>query len=78
MRGGGGLLIVVSIFGFIIAFFKKDERTVFISIALLCAGVQGCFVAFLLDVFTDIRWYLKTLVEQQGSERIERRAEEGN
>lgn len=58
----------LSVLGFVIAFDKNQENTAFISGGLLGLGLQGFFVAFLVDVFTDIRWYLKGLVERQEPE----------
>jgi len=36
-----------------------------ILVAGIAFGLQAFFFAFLVDVFTDIRWFLKRLVDKQ-------------
>jgi len=62
---------LISILGGIIGFaaewrhfWKDDSPNALIFLVIGAAGaIQSFFFAFLIDVFTDIRWFLKKLVD---------------
>jgi hypothetical protein len=54
----GGVCIIISLF-----LFAYQVIPVWYGIVLLGAGLQSIFWSFLIDVFTDIRWFLKQLVD---------------
>lgn len=61
----GVLCLLGGMVGYVIAADSGDTA----SLVVLFVGFAGClnafFFAFLLDVFTDIRWFLKQLVDKQ-------------
>jgi len=62
----GCLLIVLSIFSFIAS---KNDNQFSQGLSLMIAGavgsLHGYFFSFLINVFTDIRWFLKKISEKQ-------------
>jgi hypothetical protein len=63
----GGICLVGGVLGFLSAMTSgrgADPGAGFISLIIGIGGaIQAFFFAFLIDVFTDIRWYLKKLVD---------------
>ena len=61
----GALCLAIGFFGFIILLNKSPDpesgRTFIFLIGALVAGLQAFFFAFLIDVFTDIRWLLTVI-----------------
>lgn len=71
-----GLGIAVSAVGVIAAFLAAvaGDRAGGAAAAVILAGTAGLallffFLSFLVNVFTDIRWFLKLLVDRQGGEK---------
>lgn len=51
--GGGSLVASIVLDG-----GSSEKTTILIAIAI---GIQSLFFSFLIDVFTDIRWFLKEI-----------------
>ena len=59
-----GLFLIV--IGLVLLLLSVVDGKYFDSLAagtLIFVGVQSLFIAFLIDVFTDIRWHLSNLFE---------------
>ena len=54
---GFGLVLVI------VSFMKYGLMDFVISGTMIFVGVQSLFISFLIDVFTDIRWYLSKVTE---------------
>ena len=73
--GWSGFFIFLGVAGIVMAFigiknYVSDDQAesklpsvVFIISGVMCA-IQSFFFSFLIDVFTDIRWFLKDLAEK--------------
>jgi heme/copper-type cytochrome/quinol oxidase subunit 2 len=76
-RGLGIIGIVITIGAIIfciIAFNDNDEQARSTSIMLTIAGlvitIQSFFISFLINVFTDIRWFLGEIVKKQKETKL--------
>jgi len=54
---GLGLVLVI------VSFLNFGSMDFVISGTMIFLGVQSLFISFLIDVFTDIRWYLSKVTE---------------
>jgi hypothetical protein len=66
---------IATVFGLILIFVSIDEGEQLLSaIIILCAGIANLFAAFMINVQTDIRHYLKEIAATQNimSESFER------
>jgi len=67
----GVICLVGGMFWFFAAVYEErsdSARNAFIYIGIGIGGaIQSFFFAFLIDVFTDIRWFLKKLVDTRNS-----------
>ncbi len=64
---GGGLILIgiVGVSLYVAASNDKERESAFILIILGIAGAIQCFFfSFLVDVFTDIRWFLKKIADK--------------
>ena len=60
----GLFLVVLGLFMVVSGIFIEARYMDFvISGTLLFIGLQSLFISFLIDVFTDIRWYLSKVTE---------------
>ena len=59
----GLFLIVLGLILFIVSLTVGRNMDFVISGTLIFIGVQSLFISFLIDVFTDIRWYLSKVTE---------------
>jgi hypothetical protein len=63
LRVVGGINILVGLIGFVAS---DDKRIGGILLAIGLVGViQSFFFAFLVDVFTDIRWFIKKIADER-------------
>ena len=59
----GLFLIGLGLILFILSLTVGRNMDFVISGTLIFIGVQSLFISFLIDVFTDIRWYLSKVTE---------------
>jgi hypothetical protein len=69
LQAVGVIFILGGIIGFAVGWEhsrRKESPGAYIFLAICAAGaIQSFFFAFLIDVFTDIRWFLKKLVDRR-------------
>ena len=61
----GVISILVSVLSFAYALFNDGRGSAHVlGIIACCAAIQSFFLAFLVDVLTDIRWFLHRIAEK--------------
>ena len=66
----GGLCIISGLACGVAAALPPDEVLAILAGALVIIGIQACFVGFLINVLTDIRWFnQESLKVQKGASR---------
>ena len=61
----GFILLLLSVVLFLLWMSNEMKGNEYIfGIVSLVSGINSFFIAFLVDVFTDIRWFLKLMVDK--------------
>jgi len=60
----GGLLCIIGPVGIILSFVIGKWDLLISAVIAVGAGVQLLFCGFILQVFTDIRWYIQKCADQ--------------
>ena len=59
----GGVLSIIGLLGIILSFFIREVPLIG-AVIVVGAAIQLLFSGFILQVFTDIRWYIQKCADQ--------------
>jgi hypothetical protein len=57
----------IGVFMFLNSYDGNKGESIIVIISGIVSSIQSFFISFLINVFTDIRWFLKELVEKNKS-----------